>query len=164
MAELLKFGNLAISAEAGLKTDNVTLSGNGSSAEPIGVVPSAFQRYEKCLYQATGDNPWPIVLSEPLSGYDQVMFKMNWHNTDNAINGNTWQTCMVNNIYVLEYDFCNGTNFYCHTFVVDLPTTSTTATCPSGFCIYTPMANTNWFSYSEQTNNLVNEIWGVKYR
>lgn len=164
MSEMLKFGNLAISANENLKTDNETLSGNGSVAEPIGVVGNQFQRYEKCLYSATGDNPWPIELSEPLSGYDQVMFKMNWHNTDNQINGSTWQTCMVNDIYVLEYDFCNGTNFYCQTFVVDLPKTSTSATCPSGFAITTPMNTTAWFSYSEQTTNLVNEIWGVKYR
>ena len=163
---MINFNDNIVSANIGLKTDGVTLSGDGTSDNPIGVVGNTLHRYEKCLFSASGTNPQinDIVLSEPLSGYDQVMFKMNWQNKDNSINGTMWQTSQISNKYIIEYHLSNRDYFGIREVYFNLPSTGTQCSLMSGVNMSTPIWTTATWSYTNNTEtNIINEIWGVKF-
>lgn len=160
---MLRFDGKTISGQYGVQTDGVTLSGNGTSAQPIGVIKPPCHRYETCLFSSTGSAKTG-TLAAPFSAFDQILFLNGWGNYDQASFGFNWVTARSASTTELLnwYSFANNTSRYQVLTVV----TSNATSFNTVSAWYMSQAGTNaWTQNNGNVTryNIIREIWGVKY-
>lgn len=160
---MIRFDGKTISGQYGVQTDGVTLSGNGTSAEPIGVIQPPCNRYETCLFSSTGSAKTG-TLAAPFSAFDQILFLNGWGDYGQEYFGFNWTTARSASTTELLnwYSFANNTNRYQVLTVV----TSNATSFNTVSAWYMSQAGTNaWSQYNGNVTryNIIREIWGVKY-
>lgn len=128
-------------------------------------------RYEYCLFDAGGYNCVNSgTLTEPLSSFDSVMFKLTW--AGNAeFHGINYYTEKISNKYTVPYRFATNDKFYCNVIMIDCPssgTTFNTISAAGSRLNYT--GSTSWDRQTDYSTMpgytlypIINAIYGVKY-
>lgn len=149
-----------------LWTDGVTISGNGTSGSPIGVIPSAYHRLEHCLFSgATAVSAG--TLNDAYNKYDELKILLNWQDSQESFGGH-WNTIPTNDVNrELSWYLSNGTNLYMNMPRIQFPNT-TSFTLPYASAGMISKSFTTTAAWASNFNNggktrVVKEIWGVKY-
>lgn len=147
-------------------TDGVTVSGNGTSSSPIGVIPSAYHRLEHCLFSgATAVSAG--TLNDAYTKYDELKILLNWQDSHNSFGG-YWNTIPTNDVNRdLAWYFGTTSTLYMNMPRIQF-TNSTSFTVPNASAgmisksFTTTAAWGNAYSNGAKTR-VIKEIWGVKY-
>lgn len=146
-------------------TDGVTVSGNGTSGSPIGVIPSAYHRLEHCLFSGA-DVVSAGTLNDAYNKYDELKILLNWRNSHSSFGG-YWNTIPTNDVNrELSWYFGNTNTLYMNMPRIEFPnTTSFTVPNASAGMISKSFTTAGWGSdYSTTAKcKVIKEIWGVKY-
>ena len=164
---MINFNNNIVSANVGLMTDGITLSGNGTSASPIGVVGNTLHRYERCLFSAnTGCSTGN--LSDSITNYDGLKVAITFVNpTTYSICWNEFP-CVGANTYYPNYYMVDGWGWYQLVPALQFNTnTSFYVNTTAVGWIVKPFTATGWWEQGTPTDNrksqCIKEIWGIKY-
>ncbi len=164
---MINFNDNIISANVGLMTDGITLSGNGTSASPIGVIGNTLHRYERCLFSAdTGCSVGN--LSDSIANYDGLKVAVNFVNpTAYSVCWNEFP-CVGANTYYPNYYMTDGWGWYQLVPALEFNTnTSFKITTSAVSWIVKPFNDTGWWGQGGATDSrksqCIKEIWGIKY-
>lgn len=170
---MLTFDGKPICASAvyGLKTDGVTLSGNGTAESPIGIVGNTLHRYERLLYSAN-----PNVVSSTSAGtlldapnnYDEMIIGVGYFEKNNKTvsEKHYYQTGINNNN---DYHFANFFTYSDTIFwqegTLRIPASGGNWNTENPLRLRKPFNTTARFYTDTQNARRRNyvEIWGVKY-
>lgn len=169
---MINFNDNIISASPGLKTDGITLSGNGTSAFPIGVIGNTLHRFEKVIYKSV-DNATTGNFLEPVTAFDELLVELRWRNSNNSgTYGSIVQSVIVPKLAATQYCFLypmgDETNVYLNMITMNLGSDFKSFSCPN---ISASLCSKSWTTTAWWTNNYSNSwksqsignITGVKY-
>lgn len=149
-----------------LWTDGVTLSGDGSSASPVGVIPSAYHRLEHCLFSGA-KSVSAGTLNDAYTKYDELKILLNW-SASHVDFGGYWNTIPTNDVNrELCWYLSTTATLYMNMPRIQFPN-STSFTVPYASAGMLSKSFTTTAAWGSNYNNggkstVIKEIWGVKY-
>lgn len=163
---MLKLNDNTLSAGYGLWTDGITLSGNGTSSSPIGIVGGTLHRYEKFLGSGTSAG----TLNAAPSSFDEMIIGVGWNHlgTNHTITEKQYYTTPINSNN--DYHFCNffiqNNIMYWQEGTIYIPASGGSWTTQNPLRLQKDITLTSQRFYTSTSNyrqsNYV-EIYGVKY-
>lgn len=166
---MLTFDGKPICASAvyGLKTDGITLSGNGTAESPIGFINNPSKRYEKLIYSAANAQGYISgTLTDPPSAFDEIIIGTKYSDVNSTQTQYTNYMVNPNGLYVYQNIFFEKNNIYIQVGHVNIPYSG------GDFYVYDPKrlnkafrttAYWNTISASQYANRNIQYIIGVKY-
>lgn len=163
---MLKLNDNTLSAGYGLWTDGITLSGNGTSDYPIGVVGGTLHRYEKFL----GSGISAGTLNAAPSSFNEMIIGVGWNQlgTNHTVTEKQYYTTNINSNN--DYHFCNffiqNNTIYWQQGTIYIPASGGSWITQVPYRLQKTISNTaERFTTTTSTYRQSNyvEIYGVKY-